>query len=106
MPWDLELATRLITLLNEALALDPKAIEALVETRVPCNDALADHPTIQVSVEPGSDAKVGLLGILNGLCGTDASGWGPLAAEFDDSGNLSKFCLWSSAKKDGSSSVT
>lgn len=79
-----------VALLNEAVKLDPAAMHALVESRVPCNEALADHPTIQVSVydertgepTPGQ-FKVGILGILNGLFGTDSAGWGCITANFE-----------------------
>lgn len=79
-----------VQVLNEAVKLDPKAMYALVEARVPCNEALADHPTIQVSAydeqtgepTPGQ-FKVGILGLLNGLFGTDSKGWGYIMANFD-----------------------
>jgi len=79
-----------VKLLNEAVKLDPAAMRALVEARVPCNEALADHPTIQVSAyneqtgkpTPGN-FKVGILGLLNGLFGTDSVGWGFITANFD-----------------------
>lgn len=55
-------------LMNEAFRLDPDAISELAETRVPCNQALADHPVIQVRADrPGAPCRVGLLGLLNGL---------------------------------------
>lgn len=81
-----------IVLLNELVQLDPLAAHALIEQRVPCNGALADHPTVQVvqSEEEGTYA-VGLLGILNGLFGTDAEGWDIVAAVFDDQGQLVRF---------------
>jgi hypothetical protein len=66
-----------IDLLNEALALDPVAISALVSNRVPCNENLANHDSIQASGHPFS---VGLLGIINGLFGVDERGWGAIAA--------------------------
>lgn len=83
-----------IDLLNDALGDDPDAMQALVETRVPCNQKLADHPTIQVgTVEPLvifntkeseeiPQYRVGLLGILNGIFGIGESGSGQIAAEF------------------------
>lgn len=52
-----------IKVLNDAFKLDPKAMQALVELRIPCNQALCDHPTIQVT----NDGKVGLVGIINGI---------------------------------------
>lgn len=78
-----------VNLLNEAVKLDPQAMYALVEARVPCNEALADHPTIQVSAYDEQTGKptpgqfrVGILGLLNGLFGTDSVGWGFITANF------------------------
>lgn len=59
-----------LRVLNEAYAADPAAMHAMVNLRVPCNDALADHPTIQVGANQFSDAlrfDVGIVGILNGI---------------------------------------
>jgi hypothetical protein len=75
-----------IVFLNEALALDPEGITRLVNARVPCNLALADHPTIQcgvVSLGPLAH-EVGLLGILNGLFGIRDDGWGHIAVAYED----------------------
>lgn len=60
---------RIAALLNEALLMDPEAVTALLNSRVPCNNALANHPTIQVAVEPGEEIEysLGLVGLLNGL---------------------------------------
>lgn len=80
-----------IEFMNELVEADAKAIEMLVETRVPCTDDLAEHPTLQVTGY-GTDApKLGLLGILNGLFGIDGDGWGAIAAVFDDEGRLTHF---------------
>jgi hypothetical protein len=56
--------------LNRALAEDPKAVRQLFAYRVPCNQALADDPTVQVRTEE-SGASVGVLGIINGILGTE-----------------------------------
>lgn len=79
-----------LALLNEAVDLDHEAMRALCEGRVPCNEDLARHPTIQVSScqSAKSTAKsayrVGLIGILNGLFGIDPeSGFGAIAGIFD-----------------------
>ena len=37
-----------IDVLNGALELDREAMSQLLRQRVPCNQALADHPTLQV----------------------------------------------------------
>ena len=82
-PVDLVLAGRIIEYLNELLELDRPAVAAMIANRVPCNVALAGHPTCQV-VRQQRGYNVGLLGVLNGLCGVDERGWGPIAACFDE----------------------
>lgn len=72
-----------IALLNEALKADPLAITVLIAGRVECNAQLADHPTIQCGAEARA-FTVGPLGILNGLFGVDARGYGPISAVVDD----------------------
>jgi hypothetical protein len=52
--------------LNEAFEADPYAFSALVNSRVPCNANLANHPTIQVHGTPESYA-VGPMGLINGI---------------------------------------
>jgi len=71
-----------IRILNEMVVSDPEAVRALIETRVSCNESLADHPSVQVQAAPDGSFQVGLLGVLNGLFGTDDEGWGPIAACF------------------------
>lgn len=77
----------MIQILNRFVAADPAAMRDLIESRVPCNDALARDPTCQVMAEHGG-YSVGLLGVLNGLLGTHESGphkgFGPLSAVFSD----------------------
>lgn len=70
-----------IELLNDAFGKDPNAMNDLVKTRVTCNDALADHPTIQVG-QFGDEYKVGLIGILNGIFGMAEDGFGAIAGSF------------------------
>lgn len=53
-------------ILNEALEADPEAITQLLSLRVPCNQTLAAHPTIQVRDEKG-EVTVGALGLVNGI---------------------------------------
>jgi hypothetical protein len=76
--------------LNEMLATDRDAIEALVEYRVGCNEAMSDHPTVQVG-----DEGLGMLGVINGLVGAIPSGprkgWGYITAVYCDDGNLLRF---------------
>lgn len=60
-------------ILNESFADDPNAIHSLSVNRVPCNQALADHPSVVVDAPPtigdSSDPlyQVGMIGILNGI---------------------------------------
>jgi hypothetical protein len=79
-----------IAYLNELAVLDKPAIAALIANRVPCNEQLADHPTVQVGAQNGG-FWVGMLGILNGLFGTLDNGWGPITFVFDDEGDLAMF---------------
>lgn len=63
---------KFVDVLNSAYDADPAAIHALLCNRVPCNQELADHPSIVVvenKATPDPGYTVGLLGILNGICG-------------------------------------
>lgn len=74
-----------INFLNELLKIDSEAIINLVEYRVLCNDELSDHPTVQVSYDKTHGyCKVGLMGIINGLFGTDEDGWGAICINIQD----------------------
>jgi hypothetical protein len=73
-----------VDLLNEMLRLDPAAATALLNARVPCNQDVANHPTIQVRGYGSGNPSVGLLGVLNGMFGTDDGGAGPIGAVYDD----------------------
>lgn len=77
---------QVLELLNDALALDPLAMTELFEHRVECVKELADHPTIQCveSYDGVGGYGVGVLGLLNGLFGTDVRGWGALQMVVDD----------------------
>lgn len=55
-----------IRTLNEALEADTQAIRNLFAIESPCNEALADHPTIQVGVS-GNFTVVRILGLINGI---------------------------------------
>lgn len=67
-------ADELIDFLNSLVKIDPYAMAELLCVKVPCNQTLAEHPT--VDVEPSGNAtfiapgtfRVGILGILNGFC--------------------------------------
>jgi len=74
-------------LFNDVIEKDPGCAKALIETRVPCNAAIADHPTIQVMAE-GDETRVGLLGFLNGMFGIGEDGMGPICVVMNDDGSL------------------
>lgn len=97
MRWDrADLAEKVVDLLNEALSLDRDCVTALVERRINCNEALCDHPTIQVlaSKAPGQGGAVGLLGILNGLVGLhDGTDIGYVCVCYSSAGRLLRFGL-------------
>ena len=86
-----------INLLNELLVLDNNAVGALVANRVPCNEGIAEHYSVQVEKRNGG-FNVGLLGILNGLFGVDGDVWGAITSEFD-CGNIIRFRRTSSNDK-------
>lgn len=68
----------------------------LIESRVPCSDAVGDHPTIQVSIGADQKPSVGFLGLLNGLIGAigpghKRAGWGHVAMRVGDDGTIARF---------------
>lgn len=72
-----------INLLNELLKLDRTAISNVFGTRHPCNNTLAEHPSVQVSYNKAMQVTtVGPLGLLNALFGTVPDGvrkdWGQI----------------------------
>ena len=81
-----------VKILNEIHKADPTILTKLVDYRVPCNRAIADHPSVQVrSVE--AEYEVGLLGILNGLFGIGSADYGCIGADYDCDGNLIGFVV-------------
>lgn len=77
---NLALAQKLVARFNRLCA-DPeirKAIHQVLQLRIKANEAVKDHPTIQVY-----EGAVGFLGVLNGAIGTqEGSAWGFIAAEW------------------------
>lgn len=71
-----------IQVLNEAMTCDNNAIGSMIDIRVPCNQDLAKHTTVQVA-RYGDGWRVGILGIINGMFGTDERGYGPISAILD-----------------------
>jgi len=100
---DTLLASRIVELLNDLYRQDPHAMHDLVESRVRCNAALAAHPTVPVQMLPANeDGLVGVLGLLNGLCGVwdeesapkpSLAFFGPVCAIYDDNKQLRGFAL-------------
>lgn len=78
-PLSIEIA---IERLNSMLEVDPDTMMRLVAMRIPCKD-LADHPTAQVYEADDGSCYVGHLGLLNGIFGIDARGWGPICAVYE-----------------------
>jgi hypothetical protein len=80
------------SLLNELLIEDAKCIHDLVNARIICNSKIADHPTVQVQQYKGEQqAKVGLLGIINGLFGIRDDGMGAICVDIDDDDKIIRF---------------
>lgn len=68
--------------LNRAFATDPRAVESLIRKRVPCNQALAEDPTIVVGESPICGNDLGTLGLINGIL--TELGHQVVAAQFSD----------------------
>lgn len=78
-----------IDILNDIIKTDPAAVTALVNYRVPCNEALANHQTVQVR---GSNQTVSMLGLINGLFGVDEDQYGYIAVVIvQETGEATKF---------------
>lgn len=76
-----------IKVLNEALEADPEAVNALFAHRVKVNQALADHPTIQV----WQDYSLRVMGLINGLFGCDEQNVGFIAMTVEKDGSIVRF---------------
>lgn len=84
-----------IKVLNDALDHDRVAMQSLIESRVQCSDSFIEHPSIQVGHNHEGHVEIGMLGIINGLFGTDDMGSGPVGAYYDGSGQLRSFVkMW------------
>ena len=82
--FDRMIADRIVMLLNDALRLDPEGMQSMCWFRIVCNPALANHPTIQ-STSIGVQYQIGMLGLLNGIVGTNPDGVGMILAKVHDS---------------------
>jgi len=91
---DAHIARRIVELMNEALRLDPEAVNEMCRYRVPINEKLASHPSIQVG-DPQKDGfiSLGLGGLLNGIAGAcDRDHWGAVSAIVDkEPGTIERF---------------
>lgn len=86
-----DLAIEIVKRLNIMMSEDKtgevcKVLQLWCEQRVPIDAQLAKaHPALQcLAAERAGQYAVGVLGILNGLIGVKANGWGWLAAVYDD----------------------
>lgn len=94
-----------VSVLNELVAADVEAIKALALHRVGCNEALANHPTCQVVVGPDG-CRVGMMGVLNAVFGSNANGVGFIAGAYDaESGKLVEFLLTGQQSSDPGPSI-
>jgi hypothetical protein len=77
-----------VRILNEALQADPAAVATLFSIRIPCNDKLAAHPTVQVREQwvqgNGYFNTVSALGLINGIL--EAMTGQRVAAQYSDLG--------------------
>lgn len=87
-----------LRVLNEAAKADPEAIRQLIDMRILCNETLANHPTIQVAANltESADLKVGLLGVLNGVC--EATTGRRIAASYAQDGKLIGFIAYDNSE--------
>lgn len=65
-----------VDFLNELLEIDRIGVSNLFNNRVPVNNDLAGHPTLQVRGNSDDPASMATLGLINGLFGVDKDGWG------------------------------
>jgi len=87
----------LIAFLDSLAKIDPVTMGKLISARVPCNEGLAKHPTVQCGDYhyQGKVVAVGMLGILNGYAGVfdhgPYKGWGPISAIVEADGRCTGF---------------
>lgn len=87
---DTEAIDQAVEVLNRIHKADPSVLDSLIRYRVPCNEELANDPTVQVRVHH-EVTDVGILGIINGLFGVDENNWGYIYANFNGMGYLENF---------------
>lgn len=79
-----------VEVLNRLHLADPTVMQTLVYQRVPCNQAVAEDPTIQVGGAVNAP-MVGILGIINGLFGVNDQSLGYIVANIDGKGKILNF---------------
>jgi hypothetical protein len=72
-----------IAFLNELVKIDREALSLLLNTRVPCNKEMMNHPSVQVG-EAGGETTLSILGVLNGMFGIREDGWGGIVAIWEN----------------------
>ena len=85
----------IIGVLNRALKADQKAVSALLSTRVPCNEELANDPTILVREDTGA-YSVSVLNLIDGLIEPREDGIPKIAVIRGDNGlieSLMRVCF-------------
>lgn len=80
-----------IDLLNEALTLDPEAINNLFNQEVVVNQTIAEHKTIQVGKNASGENRLRILGIINSIFGVDEKGYGALMMVTNENSKIIKF---------------
>ena len=81
-----------VAVLNRLVAADPDAMSALVNHRVPANQALVDDPTAQCGTYEGV-ARIGLVGVLNAIFGADEKSWGYIMVQVDEETGFAEYFL-------------
>jgi len=90
-------AADMAAFLNTLLDADQSFVERLISHRLPCNEAIANHPSVQVG-NKGAGYEAGILGVLNGFFGVfdngPRRGWGALMAVYEGE-RLVRFAIMS-----------
>ena len=92
------LAHTLVQRANGLLQSHPKLradIQRLLETRVPCSEATANHHTIQAQENADGSPSFGFMGLLNGLVGVGDDGAPYIAWDGRDAGPIDRFVVMS-----------
>jgi hypothetical protein len=79
-----------ISYLNSLVKADPSAMDCMFHYTVSCNQELVNHPTAQVRSNANGD-RITIMGILNGMFGTNEDGSGLIAARYNDTDELIDF---------------